>query len=75
VPHQQLNLLEKLKNTSSVQALIKEGELVEKIEAGECGIVVLTASSFYAESGGQVGDSGIFSLLGHFHFKARHING
>jgi alanyl-tRNA synthetase len=50
-----------LKNTSSVQALIKEGELVEKIEAGECGIVVLTASSFYAESGGQVGDSGILS--------------
>ncbi|CAB5495357.1 Alanyl-tRNA synthetase (EC [Bathymodiolus thermophilus thioautotrophic gill symbiont] len=52
---------EQLKNTSSVQALIKEGELVEKIEAGECGIVVLAASSFYAESGGQVGDSGILS--------------
>ncbi len=50
-----------LKNTSSVQALIKEGELVKKIEAGECGIVVLIASSFYAESGGQVGDSGILS--------------
>ncbi|CAB5503984.1 alanine--tRNA ligase [Bathymodiolus thermophilus thioautotrophic gill symbiont] len=52
---------EQLKNTSSVQALIKEGELVEQIEAGECGIVVLAASSFYAESGGQVGDSGILS--------------
>ena len=52
---------EQLKNTSSIQALIKEGELVEKIEAGECGIVVLAASSFYAESGGQVGDSGILS--------------
>jgi len=52
---------EQLKNTSLIQALIKEGELVEKIEAGECGIVVLAASSFYAESGGQVGDSGILS--------------
>ncbi|CAC9584471.1 Alanyl-tRNA synthetase (EC 6.1.1.7) [uncultured Gammaproteobacteria bacterium] len=52
---------EQLENSSSVQALIKEGELVEQIEAGEHGIVVLTTSSFYAESGGQIGDCGILS--------------
>ena len=52
---------EQLENSSSVQALIKEGELVEQIEAGEHGIVVLANSSFYAESGGQIGDCGILS--------------
>ena len=50
---------EQLENTSSVQALIKDGELVDFIEAGNHGIVVLSQSSFYAESGGQVGDSGV----------------
>ena len=50
---------EQLENTSSVQALIKDGELVDTIEAGDHGIIVLSQSSFYAESGGQVGDSGI----------------
>ncbi|CAC9655846.1 Alanyl-tRNA synthetase (EC 6.1.1.7) [uncultured Gammaproteobacteria bacterium] len=52
---------EQLENSSSVQALIKEGELVEQIEAGEQGIVVLAISSFYAESGGQIGDCGTLS--------------
>lgn len=50
---------EQLENTSSVQALIKDGELVDAIEAGDHGIIVLSQSSFYAESGGQVGDSGV----------------
>ncbi len=52
---------EQLESSSSVQALIKEDELVEQIEAGEHGIVVLATSSFYAESGGQIGDCGILS--------------
>ena len=52
---------EQLESSSSVQALIKEGELVKQIEAGEHGIVVLATSSFYAESGGQIGDCGILS--------------
>ncbi|SFV83035.1 Alanyl-tRNA synthetase [hydrothermal vent metagenome] len=52
---------EQLENSSSIQALIKDGELVDSIEAGDSAIIVLAQSSFYGESGGQVGDSGILS--------------
>ena len=52
---------EQLENSSSVQALIKDGELVDSIEAGDSAIIVLAQSSFYGESGGQVGDSGVLS--------------
>ncbi|MDC9726207.1 MAG: alanine--tRNA ligase [Candidatus Thioglobus sp.] len=55
---------EQLENSSSVQALIKNGELVDSIEAGDHGIIVLAQSSFYGESGGQVGDSGTLSAKG-----------
>ncbi|MBC8494435.1 MAG: alanine--tRNA ligase [Candidatus Thioglobus sp.] len=55
---------EQLENNSSVQALIKNGELVDSIEAGDHGIIVLAQSSFYGESGGQVGDSGTLSAKG-----------
>ncbi len=50
-----------LENSSSVQALIKDGNLVDSIEAGDQAIVVLSQSSFYGESGGQIGDSGLLS--------------
>lgn len=49
---------EQLKNVSIVQAIIQKGELADSINAGEGSIVVLASSSFYAESGGQIGDSG-----------------
>jgi len=52
---------EQLENSSSVQALIKDGELVDSIETGDQAIVVLAQSSFYGESGGQVGDSGLLA--------------
>jgi alanyl-tRNA synthetase len=52
---------QQLDNTTSVQALIKDGELVDFIEAGDHAIIVLVQSSFYAESGGQIGDSGTLS--------------
>ncbi|MBT6655777.1 MAG: alanine--tRNA ligase, partial [Candidatus Thioglobus sp.] len=48
-----------LENTSVVQAIIKAGELVDSIDVGDEAIVVLAQSSFYGESGGQVGDNGI----------------
>ncbi|MDQ2835695.1 MAG: alanine--tRNA ligase [Acidobacteriota bacterium] len=41
-----------------VLALVKDGVGVPELKGGETGEVVLDATSFYADSGGQVGDTG-----------------
>ena len=53
-----------LKAHAAVLAIIKSGERVDSAEAGDEISVVLDATPFYGEGGGQVGDSGVLESEG-----------
>jgi alanyl-tRNA synthetase len=52
-----------------VTALVKDGKDADSIATGESGAIVLNQTPFYAESGGQVGDTGLMTGEGGVRFR------
>ena len=53
-----------LETTAKVLAIVKNGERVSSAKEGDSVIVILNQTPFYAEGGGQVGDTGILKNSG-----------
>ncbi len=62
--HTEFTGYDSLKGEGTVTALLKDGESVDKLGTDEQGIVVLSNTPFYGESGGQAGDTGYLSGKG-----------
>ena len=57
---------------ATVKAIVNsDGELVDMLGSGENGVVILDKTPFYAQSGGQVGDTGTFDIDNNYVFAVK----
>lgn len=57
-------LIENEADSGKIIAIYRDGKTVNSLNAGESGSIILDRTSFYAESGGQVGDQGVLRTNG-----------
>ncbi len=62
--HTEFTGYDSLHGEGTVTALLQEGAQVDSLETDQTGIVVLSNTPFYGESGGQVGDTGYMTARG-----------
>ncbi len=62
---------EREEGDGTVLAIVKGAHLVDRAVAGEEVTVIVNATPFYGEAGGQVGDRGTISVSGGMHFDVR----
>lgn len=55
----EFNGYDQFEEDATIIGLIKDGTLVESLDEGDEGIVLVNRTPFYAEMGGQVGDTGV----------------
>ena len=56
---------ENIVEATTVVALFNDGKPVDELTVGDDGAVVLSSTPFYAESGGQIGDTGVLTSGDH----------